>query len=227
MRCCYNFHSRDHSARQTYFIRQPGKTGRIGFPGQDMNSEDLLKMLMEKAAGKTAVLALDGRCAAGKSTLAGKLADRWGAALFHMDDFYLQPKQRTKERLAEPGGNVDRERFLAEVLEPLRAGKTVEYRRFDCRTMSFENPRLIPENRIAIVEGSYACHPELRGYYDLRIFLDIDPETQLERIRRRNGPEGAERFRNIWIPLEEAYFNGCRVRECCDLVLSPSETESI
>ena len=192
-----------------------------------MNIEDLYEMLTEKAAGMPVIMAVDGRCAAGKSTLAAKLAERWEAALFHMDDFYLQPHQRTEERLAEPGGNVDRERFLAEVLEPLRAGKPVDYRRFDCKTMSFEASRLIRPGDTAIIEGSYACHPDLRGYYDLRIFLDIDPETQLERIRRRNGPEAAERFRTIWIPLEEAYFSGCRVRECCDLVLNTSEIKKL
>lgn len=192
-----------------------------------MNIENLYEILMEKSAGRPVILAIDGRCAAGKSTLAAKLADQWDAALYHMDDFYLQPHQRTAERLAEPGGNVDRERFLAEVLEPLRAGKAVDYRRFDCGTMTFEAPKRILQKGIAIVEGSYACHPLLRGYYDLRIFLDIDPETQLERIRRRNGPEAAERFRNIWIPLEEAYFSGCRVRECCDLVLNTSEIKNL
>ena len=33
-----------------------------------------------------------------------------------MDDFFLRPEQRRPERFAEPGGNVDRERFAAEVL---------------------------------------------------------------------------------------------------------------
>lgn len=177
-----------------------------------------LTEISAQRSGRPAILAIDGRCASGKSTLAAKLAEAWNACLFHMDDFYLQPHQRTAERLAEPGGNVDRERFLTEVLLPLREGKPVEYRRFDCGTFTFEPPRIIPPAPIAIVEGSYSCHPELRDLYDLRIFLDIDPETQMERILRRNGPEAAERFRTIWIPLEEAYFRGCAVREACDFL---------
>ena len=133
-----------------------------------------------------------------------------------MDDFFLQPAQRTPERLSEPGGNVDRERFLSEVLLPLRAGQPVHYRRFRCSDFTFEDAKIIQPKSIAIVEGSYACHPLLRDLYDLRIFLDIDPETQLERIGKRSGPQALERFKSIWIPLEETYFHDCKVPECCD-----------
>lgn len=183
--------------------------------------QKIYRQLIEKAAARPgpAILAIDGRCASGKTTLGNQLAAEWNASLFHMDDFYLQPHQRTEERLAEPGGNVDRERFLEEVLLPLREGKPVSYRRFDCRTFTFEPARLIEPGEIAIVEGSYALHPQLRDLYDLRLFLDIDPEEQMRRILKRNGPEAAERFRTRWIPLEEAYFEGCSVREASDIQL--------
>lgn len=189
-----------------------------------LDTEKIHQSLLRTDRPGPALLAIDGRCAAGKTTFAGKLAAEWGASLFHMDDFYLQPAQRTEERLAEPGGNVDRERFLAEVLLPLRKGQTVEYRRFDCVAFTFEPTRLVVPGKIAIVEGSYSCHPALRGFYDLRIFLDIDPAVQQERILRRNGPDGLERFNRLWIPMEESYFRECRVRECCDAVVTlPAE----
>ena len=185
----------------------------------EIDHKQILHELKRHAAGKSgpAILAIDGRCASGKTTLGKTLAAEWDATLFHMDDFYLQPHQRTAERLAEPGGNVDRERFLAEVLLPLTNGKPVPYRRFNCGTLKFEPTEIIKPKDIAIVEGSYSCHPVLREYYSLRIFMDIAPEKQMERIIRRNGPETAERFRTLWIPLEEAYFTACEVREKCDL----------
>lgn len=74
------------------------------------------------------IVALDGRCASGKTTLAALLLQRTGCSVVHMDHFFLRPEQRTRERLEQPGGNVDYERFLAEVLEPLRAGKDCSYR---------------------------------------------------------------------------------------------------
>ena len=178
-----------------------------------------LSELSEKM-NRPALLAIDGRCGSGKSTLAAQLANDWSASLFHMDDFFLQPYQRTPERRIEPGGNVDRERFLDEVLSPLRAGEDVIYRRFNCKSLSFDPDLIIEPQPIAIIEGSYACHPDLRDLYDLRIFLDIDPQTQQSRIEKRSGPDGLGRFKSTWIPMEETYFFECRVPECCDYILS-------
>ena len=54
--------------------------------------------------------------------------------------------------------------------------------------------------------------------YDLRVFLDIVPEEQLRRIRRRNGEEKAVMFQTRWIPMEERYFDAFRLRERCELI---------
>ncbi len=56
-------------------------------------------------------VAIDGPCTSGKTTFAAMLNRRFGGNVLHMDDFFLRPEQRTPERFAEPGGNVDRERF--------------------------------------------------------------------------------------------------------------------
>ena len=69
------------------------------------------------------VVAIDGKCTSGKTTLASKLAQIYDCNVFHMDDFFLRPEQRTPERFAEIGGNVDYERFREEVLLPLKSGK--------------------------------------------------------------------------------------------------------
>ena len=36
------------------------------------------------------VIAIDGRCASGKTTLANKLAQHFHANVFHMDDYFLR-----------------------------------------------------------------------------------------------------------------------------------------
>ena len=46
------------------------------------------------------IVALDGRCASGKTTLAAELAKRYGWSVVHMDHFFLRPEQRTLERYA-------------------------------------------------------------------------------------------------------------------------------
>jgi uridine kinase len=136
-----------------------------------------------------------------------------------MDDFFLRPEQRTEERLRTPGENVDHERFSEEVLFPLRRGETPCYRPFSCKTLSLGDPIRLSPSPIYLIEGSYSCHPMLRPYYDLTIFLTTDKDEQMRRIRKRNGDAGAVAFRERWIPLEEAYFSACRVPEQCDLRL--------
>ena len=162
------------------------------------------------------MVALDGRCAAGKTTLAGRLAREYGFPVVHMDHFFLRPEQRTPERLAQPGGNVDYERVQAEVLTPLRRGEGAVYRPFVCKTQRLAEPITIPPAPVVLVEGSYACHPALWEYYDLRAFLTVDPEVQMKRIAAREGERCAQVFRERWIPLEERYFSACEVERRCD-----------
>ena len=174
---------------------------------------------LRRARGRVLV-ALDGRCASGKSTLAGQLAERHGWSLVHMDDFFLRPEQRTPERYATPGENIDHERFLEEVLRPLRAGETeIVYRPFDCQSMTLAGPVVLRPAAVTLVEGSYACHPALRELYDLRAFLTVEPEEQLRRIAVRNGEAGLAAFRQRWIPLEEKYFAARDVERACDYTL--------
>lgn len=166
------------------------------------------------------ILALEGGSAAGKTTLAALLERIYPESqVFHMDDFFLRPEQRTAERLAEPGGNVDRERFGEEVLLPLTRGETVQYRPYDCRTRMVGGPIERVPGALNIVEGAYSMHPALAGHYGLSAFLRISPELQRARIQRRNGPETQERFFTTWIPLERRYFDVLDPAGRCDFIL--------
>lgn len=161
-------------------------------------------------------IAIDGRCGSGKTTLANKLKAYFDCHIFHMDDFYLQEYQRTQERYNEPGGNVDRERFKKEVLEPLNNQQDVLYRPLDCSSMSISEGTVYPYKPINIIEGSYSCHPELIDDYDLTIFVDIDESLRHKRIEERNGKEALNMFVKKWIPLEEKYFSCFDIQNYCD-----------
>ena len=160
-------------------------------------------------------IAIDGNSGAGKSTLGALLAGVYGGNLYHMDDFFLPPQRKTRERLAEPGGNVDRERFFAEVLS--RLGTAFSYRPWRCHEGALAAPVAVEPRAVEIVEGVYSLHPDLRNAYDLRVFLAIPPKAQAERIRARSGEAMLERFVREWIPLENAYFSHLGVRACCQL----------
>ncbi len=165
------------------------------------------------------IIAIDGRCGAGKSTIAARLAEELNATLFHMDDYFLRPEQRTPERFSTPGENIDHERFLEDVLIPLKEGRTVTYSPYSCTTQTLQDPITVAPADIVIVEGSYALHPTLRAYYDLRVFLTLFPREQEARIRARNGDAIWPMFKNRWIPMEEAYHIYCEVEKYSDLIL--------
>lgn len=169
------------------------------------------------------MIAIDGRCAAGKTTLAAHLQEILQCPIIHMDHFFLRPEQRTKERLNRPGENVDYERFLMEVIVPLQMGEPFQYKPFDCKKQKFAEPISINPKDNIIIEGAYSCHPALWENYDLRIFLTIDEEEQLQRIRERNGKTALAVFRNKWIPLEEYYLSAFRIAEHCDLRFHTAE----
>lgn len=182
--------------------------------------ENLVKIIGSLPKGKPLIIGIDGRCAAGKTTLAAGLQAEIGCAVFHMDDFFLRPEQRTEERLRAAGGNVDRERFLEEVLLPLKNGEsTVVYRPYDCKSQTLREEVKVRTAAVNIVEGSYSLHPSLWDFYDLRVFLTVSPEEQTRRIILRNGRENSEIFMSRWIPLEEKYFAAFDVASRCDILI--------
>ena len=178
----------------------------------------LFERLENRLKDGTVYLAIEGGSASGKTTLAALLQDRYDATVFHMDDFFLRPHQRTPKRLAEAGGNLDRERFLEEVLLPLSQNRPIRYQRFDCKTGALEPPVQVNPRRLTVIEGAYSMHPALSGFYDLSVFLEIDPETQRTRILKRSS-KTAERFFAEWIPLEERYFEETEAKNRCDYIL--------
>lgn len=188
-----------------------------------MKKSELILLLKEwEKSGGRKIIAIDGRCASGKTTLANFIAEKIDCDIVHVDDFFLPPEKRTKERLSTAGGNVDSERLLSEILVPLRNGGDYTYRKFSCQSSSYlKGERVSPKN-ITVVEGSYSCHPDLFRYYDLHIFLDTGKETQKKRILQRNK-DNADAFFGKWIPLEEKYFSEFNIKDRCEIVLSQSE----
>lgn len=151
------------------------------------------------------LLAIDGPCGSGKTTLAHLLCHLLDAPCIHMDDFHIPHALKTPERLVQPGGNSDRERLLKEVLQPWAAGCPVTYHAYDCSADALTSPSTLPVSHLLILEGSYAHHPALAAYTDLSVFVQVDPEDQLHRIAHR-CPDKLPAFQQRWIPLENAYF---------------------
>ena len=165
------------------------------------------------------IAAIDGPSGSGKTVLAEKLRQQFDANVFHMDDFFLRPEQRTKARLQEPGGNIDYERFKAEVLDWIGSGEPFAYQIYDCAVEQLTDYVHVLPRRLNIVEGVYSMHPALIDSYDIKIYLTVGRNVQLERIRLRSGERMLKRFVEEWIPLEDHYFQTFNPAKLADFVL--------
>lgn len=163
------------------------------------------------------IVAIDGNCTAGKTTLAARLDERYDCNVLHMDDFFLRPQQRTPARYDEAGGNVDYERFYGEVLLPLRSDEAFSYRPFDCKTMTLTDPVTVVPKALTIIEGTYSLHPYFGDPYDLKILLTIPPEVQRARILQRPAFLHQPFFEK-WIPMENRYLEQHQIARKCDYI---------
>lgn len=218
---------KDNTTELTSTVKKENKRGR-GNQGQGDVSADFpvicatvdraLEQAEQSGEYSQVNVAIDGMCGSGKTTLGEALAEKYACNLFHMDDFFLRPEQRTPERYAQAGGNVDYERFRAEVLEHLPDEEGIAYRRFDCRTMELEGLCRVSRHRLNIIEGAYSCHPYFRDIYQVRFFVEVSEEEQRRRILARNGEAMYQRFVSEWIPMENRYFDTYGIREKCFVV---------
>lgn len=174
--------------------------------------------LLEAHPERPVLIALDGRCGSGKTTLAVQLAEQFpGSAVFHTDDYYLPPAQRIRNWAETPCANMDLTRLREEVLVPAQAGAAVHCRAYSCREGAYLPEQCVPPAPLYILEGSYSHHPILAGFYDLKVFVTCSKKEQARRLQAREG-ERYENFVRRWIPLEEAYFAQCRIEALADLL---------
>lgn len=166
------------------------------------------------------VVAIDGRAASGKSTLAAMLASELGASVVHADDFFLPFDMRSEARLSEPGGNIHYERFATEVCE--RLGTSFDYGVFDCSCGALSGKRHVDGASPVIIEGAYSLSPRFGRYYDISVFLTSRLECRLSRIASR-APEKLEMFKSRWIPLEEAYFSAYGIEHAAELIIDTTD----
>lgn len=171
--------------------------------------------------GIPAVIAIDGRCGSGKTCLAGLVEKLFPCNICHMDDFYMPPERRQKNWRDIPGGNMDLVRFLTEVLVPIKVGRQIVYRPYDCKKRRMGKEVEMPSNKLIVVEGSYSHHPILRAEYDLTIFLTCSREKQRERLQMREG-DYFSAFQELWIPMEESYLRHYSIEAGSNMVVDTS-----
>ena len=126
---------------------------------------DTQRLLRKPArAGKTRVVAIDGRSGAGKSSLAAVVRAELGAPVVTLEDLY--------------GGWDGLERgidlLVSDVLRPLAAGWAADVPRYDWVAREWAEPAVLEPPETLIVEGVGAGRSEVTDLIDSLIWVQAD-----------------------------------------------------
>jgi uridine kinase len=143
-------------------------------------------------AGRTTVLAIDGRSGSGKTTLAAALKGELRCPLVTLEDLY--------------GGWDGLERGIAllvrEVLQPLATGRPAAVPRYDWTTGQWAAPVVLPVPAMLIVEGAGAGARAAAAYASLLVWVEAPEDTRRKRALDRDG-ELYEPFWDQWAAQED------------------------
>ena len=175
----------------------------------------VLAQLRPRLAGRTGTrwVGIDEGGASGKTTLAGELqAALAHSVLVHVDDF------------ARPGVPTwERDRFTAQLIEPLAAGRTARYQRWDWASDTGQEWIEVPPGQIVIVEGVSSTDVRLDVDWAFTIWVDTPLAVRLARALARDGEAMMPTWLEQWMPEEDAYVAAQRPQDRVDLVVSGSE----
>ncbi len=167
------------------------------------------------------VIAIEGKCGSGKTSICKYLKKKLDARIIHGDDFTVPNSLRTEERDKEIGGNIHYERLKDQVINNLDKEITHEF--VYPWTKEYEGSKTHPIKNVTIIEGTYILHPYLGKYYDLAFFLTLSESIQLDRIRSRVPKNIYDEFIIKWIPYEKMYFEKFKIEEKCNYIINTDE----
>jgi uridine kinase len=156
-------------------------------------------MNLNLSPDKVTIVAIDGYGGSGKSTLAKQMqANIPNTKIISLDEFRTQDVYE-----------VDRIRLVKEVLQPLSANKVAAYRSWLWNENKFSAEINIEPVGLVIIEGTTALHPELRQYYDYKIWIDMSQQIAfargLARDKKEYGVDSLNDWTNKWMPYEKNY----------------------
>jgi uridine kinase len=187
---------------------------------------DRIASLRVAGAPAPVLVALDGRSAVGKSTLAQQIAARTAALVIDGDDFYRGGddafwQARNPAEKVELAIDWHRQRSL---LTKLRRGEPARWQPYDWEV---DDGRLAAEVNVGpaavvILDGAYSARRELADLFALRALLDVPRQLRRERLLRREGERYRSEWEARWSEAEDLYFEQLMPPESFDLVLDGS-----
>jgi len=171
------------------------------------------------------LVALDGRSAAGKSTLAAVVAPMVGAVVIDGDDFYSGGSAEMWDAMsaAEKAHHCMDWRRQRPVLEKLARGKAAHWHPYDWEADDgslAETAVICDPAPVIILDGAYSARPELADLFDLRVLLDAPAELRRAQLIDREGEDYRAEWNARWDEAEQWYFGEVMPAESFDLVLN-------
>jgi len=152
----------------------------------------------------------------------------------HLDDFHnsKEIRRRGKTEIEAYISNAFNLKLLMDrILEPCRRGEKLDIELtlldLDSDTLGIKRNYSIDRQTVVLVEGVLLYRDELDGFFDYRIFLDIDFSEMLRRVERRDidrfGPDIVEKYKRKYIPIQTWYLEQHQPLSHCDLIIDNND----
>jgi len=197
--------------------------------------------ILTLAQNRPLLVTVDGIDAAGKTVLAGELADKLrgsGAQVIEasIDDFHNPRAIRYKRGAESPEGYYRDSFNLAALktllLDPLKTGDL----RYKAKAFDYTidkgivSPLMDAElGSILVFDGVFTHQSELRDYWDYSIYLHIDEEESIKRglIRNpRDENEARRRYEVRYIAGQRLYQAEAEPRKHANIVIDNNDPEN-
>lgn len=162
-------------------------------------------------AGRTCVVAIDGRAGAGKTTVAAGVSTALGdCPVVHLDELYD----------GWAGAAAGSRLLVDRILRPLRTRDRVSYHRFDWAAGEYESrATTVPPADFVVVEGVLGAWGEARSLADVTVWLDAPTELRKKRALERDGSMFAPHWAD-WAAQEDRLLGVDDPARRADLVFS-------
>ncbi|WP_066905992.1 hypothetical protein [Millisia brevis] len=167
-------------------------------------------------ARRTVIVGIDGRAGSGKTTIAAAVARALGdCPIVHMDDIY-------------PGWDglaASIPILVADILEPIAAGRPARFRRWDWAAAAPGAVREIPPPATLVIEGVGSGARPTAAFVDVPVWIDAPAQVRKQRALARDGEMFAANW-DRWRDQEELLFTDDPVWERAAIVLDGTATDA-
>lgn len=178
---------------------------------QVCNLSDLVQNVnsSSKKCGQTKIVVIDGPAGSGKTTLAKSLSGLLeNCPIIHMDEIY-----EGWENALSPKTSQD---LVEWIINPLLEDKSIEYLKYDWHLEQRIEKVVINNSKVMIIEGVGASVSEISKHACLKLWIEVNEETGINRVLTRDGLQIQEQMKK-WQSQESKFFIENNSKENSDI----------